>query len=344
MAFSLFYVLFNVGYAIGGLAWDRIRQKVQDMGGQVTLFGYPMSDHQFNFFVSTMITILGVAMIAFLIRPGINASGEQTEKTEKVENPVKIFVEVVREKKFWVFIFFMLIVVGAKSVFYHMHYTLPPFAERYIGQGAKIGTAWGALNPLLIVIIVPFIAAWTQKISSFRMVLVGTTICAFSSFILCIPGEWFADIANWGPINSFLMWSLGIKYSIIDPWGLGAQGPAFLHPWYIPLILFVIIFTIGEAIWSPRLMQYTAAIAPKDRVGSYMSLSVLPWFASKPLVAALMAWILPSYAPPEGPIQPFMFWLLVAITAMSTPILLFTFKGFIRKIAEADSDKEEAKA
>ena len=161
------------------------------------------------------------------------------------------------------------------------------------------------------------------------MVIIGTIISALSSFILCMPGEWFASIAEINYVNSSLKWFLGID----------ASGE--LHPWYIPLLLFVVLFTIGEGIWSPRLMEYTASIAPKKRVGSYMSLSILPWFASKPLVALLQTWILPNYAPKDGPINPFMFWFIIALSALATPILILMFQKLIRKTTESVDSSED---
>ncbi len=334
MAFSLFYVLMNVGYAIGGWGFDMIRELVKNWGGSVSFVGHTMTQFQFLFLLSGLITVVGLIVIQLFIRRGITVdedTGEITaaKEAKKAENPARIFVEVVREKQFWLFILFLTFLIGVKSVFYHMHYSLPPFAERYIGEGAKFGTAWGVLNPLIIVLFVPFIGALTQKISSFKMIVIGSIISALSVFILCIPGEAFTFIANsW--IGTGLAFLLSVD---------GA-----LHPWYIPLILFTIIFTIGEGIWSPRLFEYTASIAPKGREGSYMSLSILPWFASKPLVAGLQAWLLPAYAPKEGPQDPFMFWGIIGLTAISSPVLILLFKGIIQRTSDGSSSDDSASA
>jgi hypothetical protein len=145
---------------------------------------------------------------------------------------------------------------------------------------------------------------------------------------------------------------------------LGVQGA--LHPWYIPLLIFVIIFTIGEGIWSPRLFEYTASIAPKGREGSYMSLSILPWFASKPLVALLQRWICrliapllhtklrwegfraftprlpPDYVPIAGRIDPYMFWGIIGLTAISSPILILLFARIIRSTSAIKTEEKAA--
>ena len=48
-----------------------------------------------------------------------------------------------------------------------------------------------------------------------------------------------------------------------------------------PTFLFVVLLSEGEAIYSPRLYEYTAAIAPKGQEASYMALSSLPFFLAK---------------------------------------------------------------
>jgi len=332
MAFSMFYVLMNVGYAIGGWAFDQIRAVV---GDSITVAGFAMTEFQFLFFISACLTVAGTIIIQAFMRKNVEVNentgeihtGSAIVNAPKKETPIDIFMSVVKEKQFWVFILFLAFLVGVKSVFYHMHYTLPPFAERFIGKGAKFGTAWGFLNPFVIIVFVPFIGALTQKASSFKMIVLGSLISAFSVFILCIPVEVFQPIAD----SSF-----GTTIASL----LGETRA--LHPWYIPLIIFTIIFSIGEGIWSPRLFEYTASIAPKGREGSYMSLSILPWFASKPLVAALQAWILPAYAPKEGPIDPFMFWGIIGITALTSPILVVLFAKFIRSSSDPDNKSTAA--
>ena len=51
------------------------------------------------------------------------------------------------------------------------------------------------------------------------------------------------------------------------------------------------VFTVGEAIWSPRLMQFSAEIAPKGKEGAYIALAMLPYFLGK-IAATVMADIL----------------------------------------------------
>ena len=62
------------------------------------------------------------------------------------------------------------------------------------------------------------------------------------------------------------------------------------------------MLSVGEAIWSPRLYEYAAAIAPKGQEASYMALSVLPYFFAK--FGASFAPPVVEGAPPAGASAP----------------------------------------
>lgn len=42
-------------------------------------------------------------------------------------------------------------------------------------------------------------------------------------------------------------------------------------------VAYVVLLSLGETLWSPRLYEYTTVIAPKGREGSYMGLSQIPY-------------------------------------------------------------------
>ena len=67
-------------------------------------------------------------------------------------------------------------------------------------------------------------------------------------------------------------------------------APAFLlvlGPHWWTLAGYLLIMTIGEAMWQPRFLQYAAEIAPAGRTGVYMGVAQLPWFLTKVLVPLL---------------------------------------------------------
>jgi dipeptide/tripeptide permease len=103
------------------------------------------------------------------------------------------------------------------------------------------------------------------------------------------------------------------------------------------IFLFVVVLSVGESFYSPRLYEYAAAIAPKGQEGSYMSLSYLPFFLAKLGVASLSGMLLAKYCPETGPRHSQMLWLIIALTTAICPVGLITLRRWIR-VPEAGRD------
>jgi len=90
-------------------------------------------------------------------------------------------------------------------------------------------------------------------------------------------------------------------------------------------ILFIIILSIGEAIWSPRLYDYTMSVVREGREGTYMALSSAPLFLAKLPVGFLSGYLLEKYCPKEGHRESRMMWLIIALLTASSPVFLTIF-------------------
>lgn len=364
LGFALFYTLMNVGWAGGGLIFDKVRTIFgEHTMNEVPLLGVEMSTYQIIFVVSFLLTIPTLLMV-LTMRVGVERQddGEVTIvdipmagtggpvaalagsiKQASIDT-VKIMGSVFRERAFWIFMFVLGILVFVRLTFYHFHYTFPKYGIRVLGEGVKIGNIYGVLNPMLIVFLTPLVAAFTRKISSYIMLAVGTFISAFSVFIAVIPAEKFAPLMDtWVGELIFVRW-----LEVPEP---------LRQPVFIALVIFIIIFTIGEAIWSPRLMQFTAEIAPKGREGTYIALSYLPYFAAKFIVGPLSGWLVARYTPESGwwtvafhmpqelryP-EHYMVWIWVGTMAAVTPIGLVIFRRLVKQSEEANRAAERAEA
>ena len=89
------------------------------------------------------------------------------------------------------------------------------------------------------------------------------------------------------------------------------------------------MLSIGEALWLPRLYEYTAVIAPRGRESSYMSLSALPMFFAKMIVGPMGGYLLMRYCPEHGPRHSEMMWLIIGLTTIAGPILIFLLRHVI---------------
>jgi hypothetical protein len=148
------------------------------------------------------------------------------------------------------------------------------------------------------------------------MVMIGSAIAAASVFIMALPPSWFRSLAAGAPGR----W-LGHGY-------LGLSGD--VNPYYIMIFLFVVLLSVGEAIYSPRLYEYAACIAPKGQEGSYMAMSYLPFFLAKLLVAGTSGHLLAAFCPETGPRNSATLWLIIALTTTVAPIGLMALQRYIR--------------
>ncbi len=96
-------------------------------------------------------------------------------------------------------------------------------------------------------------------------------------------------------------------------------------------VIFIVTLSLGEALWSPRLYEYTATIAPRGRESSYMGLSEVPLFLAKPVVGWLSGYMLARWCPAEGPRDSTQLWLVVGLMTIAAPVLML----FLRKRLEA---------
>ena len=333
MAFSLFYTMMNIGFAISGFCFDKVRQTLGE-DGHLSLAGFcDLSTYQALIFFGFICTIPNLFIVWLGIREkaSVDADGNYVElehKTSEAKNALescvnalvewkRIFFSLWKQEAFYKFLAFLTIVVGVRLIFYHFHYTFPKYGIRELGPGAPIGQLWGVLNPVLIIILVPIVGALTQKLSAYKTVVIGSTIAAIGPLCMAAPSHWFQGLAD-GPLGHF----------IAHTW-LHVPGTT-VNPLYVSIFFASVIISIGEAFYSPRLYEYPAAIAPKGQEGSYMSLSILPYFVAKFFVGMLSGWLLQTFCPEVGPRASHYIWLIVGLMALATPLCLLVFRKFIQ--------------
>ncbi|MFZ8990936.1 MAG: hypothetical protein ACO2ZJ_11405, partial [Pseudohongiellaceae bacterium] len=92
-----------------------------------------------------------------------------------------------------------------------------------------------------------------------------------------------------------------------------------------------------EAIWAPRVMQFTAEIAPPGKEGSYVALSYLPFFLGQLLAGPLSGLLLANYmqenASGSYP-EHYMVWVWIGLIAALTPLAMLTFRRLFRRVEE----------
>jgi MFS family permease len=327
ISFSLIYAVMNVGYVAAGYIFDYVRQ----VNLHVSLFGFEPSAHQQLFIVSLMFEIVLFPVIYFL-RRGAEANnggpviGESRSAVPAFWNGIgetvrqsaiatgQLFRRLIGQSGFYRLLVFFLFIGFLKAIFLQMDYVFPKWGIRELGLNAPVGKL-SAINAIIIIFLVPIVGALTQKFAAYRMVVIGGAICAGGVFIMALPTQWFQPAAS------------GVMGQWLGHGFLRVHGS--IHPYYIMAALYLIVFSIGEAFYSPRVYEYAAAIAPKGQEASYASLAYLPFLVGKILVGA-GGWLLAAFCPEHGPRRSGTMWFIFALAASVAPIGLVVFRRYIR--------------
>jgi MFS family permease len=189
------------------------------------------------------------------------------------------------------FFFFIFALIPVQTLFTYNWLILPQYLERafeggFVGENFEM---FANMNPILIFIAVPMIAALTMKKDVYKMMIIGTLVMAAPAFLLAL------DTSLW------------------------------------TLLGYLLIMTIGEAMWQPRFLQYAAEIAPEGRTGAYMGVAQFPWFLTKMFVPLYSGHMLQKYVPADGPRDPETMWLIFALVAMTSTVMLIVAKGWVGK-------------
>lgn len=259
--FSLWYLFMNIGAAAGGFLLDIVRK----------LLGLPNA-HIFT--VGATLAVISLVVTFFMVRSEAqlaDGDGDPRATAPPAEpvprkKPWVIAREVVREPTLWRLLALIALILGVRAVFAYLYLIFPKYWLRTIGPEAAIGTLQ-AINPILIVIGIVLFVPFVNKFNVFSMLIYGAMISAFSLVPLAVPWTWFSsDMAN-------------------------------AH--YAMSLVCMVILSVGEVIWSPKLYEYTAAVAPPGQEGTYLGLSMVPWFLAKTLVSVVSGHLLARWVP-EG--------------------------------------------
>lgn len=231
---------------------------------------------------------------------------------QRRKKPWDLAWDVLTESVFWRFLVLCALLLGVRAVFLYLHLLWPKYWLRVIGPDAAIG-ALQAVNPALVAAGLILLIPMLNRFTVYGMLTYGAIISALSLFVLAIPSHGNAT--------------------------------------YLTTLACLVVLTIGEVIWSPRLQEYTAAIAPKGQEGTYLGLSMVPWFAAKMTVSMLSGHMLTRWVPAytEGePIlrdrlaagqiafmdSPSALWLILGAFALGGPLIALLLRNWFTKGAE----------
>ncbi|MBN1561986.1 MFS transporter [candidate division KSB1 bacterium] len=192
------------------------------------------------------------------------------------------------------FMFFIFVLIPVQTLFAHNWLTIPYYLKRAF-VGSWVGDYWAIFSNINPLII--FIIT---------PIIAGLTVRA----------------------NVYRMMIIGTLVMAL-PTFLLAFGTI---PWLF--LLYVLIMSIGEAMWQPRFLQWVAEIAPEGQTGAYMGIGQFPWFLTKVLTSLYSGYFVAHYIPqPESGLaqRTGEMWLIYGVIAILSPVGLLLAKTWMVK-------------
>ena len=363
MGYAMLYALMNLGGFLPGIISPPVRKEFEITG---------------VFWVYVVLTVVGIGVVYFLITKKAMKKAisdlEKTKETKSTENGsgeetgFKLFMHAF-SKQFKakrksaiasVYIFILLLLIVIVKEFFASSLIEKSFSDNIV-LSSLFGFNWFialALIGLSILIYIItdlrffyfiFILIFVQTLFAHNWLTIPQyTSRAFEGFI----SDNFEFFVNLNPILIFILTpmvtALTSKKDTYNMMIIGTAvmaSPTFilvLGPNFDTLIAYIIIMTIGEAMWQPRFLQWVAEIAPKNMTGIYMGIGQFPWFLTKVITSLYSGWFLMKYCPINtlpSEMNTETMWLIYGIIAVISPVGLLLAKGWMKK---GFKDKAEA--
>ncbi len=189
------------------------------------------------------------------------------------------------------FVFFIFILIPVQTLFAHNWLTLPYYIDRAFG-GTAVGDNFEFFSNLNPVLIF-FLAPAVAAMTTRARVY---PMMIWGTLVMAAP--------------TFLL--------VLPP------SPTLL-------LTYILLMSIGEAMWQPRFLQWVAEIAPEGQTGMYMGIGQFPWFLTKVITGLYSGYFLSRYCPMVGPQDTRTMWLIYALIAMASPVALWMARGWMLK-------------
>ena len=241
-----------------------------------------------------------------IVLTGVNLLLLQMTMTKKAESQ-RIRVDEIREQKEkkklvqeWFsegpvsdrrFMFFIFILLPVNTLFAHQWLTMPEYVTRAFSQGVADRMEW------------------IVNITNPLIIVLGVPIIT----------------ALTRRVNVYTMMIAGSLVSAL-PTFLLTIAPNF---WL--LMSYMILFSLGEAMWQPRFLEYAAEMAPPGKTGAYIALANVPWFIAKMTTGFYSGFVMESYCPEGGPFRTEIMWTIYGIIAVASPIGLLLARRWVMR-------------
>lgn len=163
--------------------------------------------------------------------------------------------------------------------------------------------------------------------------------------------EWLVNWINPAIIFVFVPLTAALTrrvhvYTVMIIGSLVSALPTFLlcsGPNLTLLITYFVIFSLGEALWTSRFLEYASELAPPGRISQYMGLANVPWLLAKGTTGFYSGYLLATYCPDKTPVaqlQTGTLFFIYGCIAMLSPIGLLLARKWVMAGFQSGSENK----
>jgi len=237
LGFGIFYMIVNTGGLIGPLVASELREV----------------SWRYIFIMSSGAILLNLVLVLIFYR-----EPERKVNTDSLfKSLYQIFQNIYTILKDFRFLAFLSIIVFAWTVFWQYFYSLPVFIEQWADTSPLYDALYSLFPRLAESVGTSDGIILTEKIITLDALFIVAFQVIISSVIMKLP-----------PLLSM---SSGI---LIKTLGLTL---AFLTRNPFIIVISILIFSLGEMMFSPKILEYIGRIAPREKAALYMGTQYLPF-------------------------------------------------------------------
>jgi len=187
LSFSMFYAFMVLGAMMGGPIVDFIRRDIGKTQfeylhtnvetGKIEKRYVEISAWRTICFFGFLLNCGMLMMMAFYKQSAETQYNLDTSANEEVNRAtcMQIFIDCIRDRKFWRFLLFSFVIVGSKMVFSLLFFMIPKMITQEDGENAPFGI-YVAVAPMLIIVFLFFLAPIQATYPPYQLILAGTSI------------------------------------------------------------------------------------------------------------------------------------------------------------------------
>ena len=302
MGYGLLYAGMNLGIVFIGFVSARIRSGL-DLGENFRFEGFGIEGVMW---FCVLVNVVMLLFMVFFFTPKVEREAEQAgaagtaqdgseqpDTAREARSPVAGAIEWFKTSPLSNsrFMFFIFALMPVQTLFAYQFLVMPQFVTR----------------------------AFSEVVANNMEVIVNVT----NPLIIVLGVPVITAMTRKVPI--YRMMIIGSLVSAL-PTFFFLLGPSF---WL--LMAYLVLFSIGEALWQPRFLQYAAELAPEGKTGAYIAFANMPWFMIKFIAGWYTGSMMDIYCPAEGAQNTETMWLIYGLVAMISPIALVLAGKWVRK-------------